>query len=176
MNYELSTGSTSAVLIDPAEIGAALGSGDMELGHSIISTESTQRYVAEALVELLDGGALADLSAEHYVQAFNLLCRELGYPLPACRAAVTTDVGDCFDIPTELSSVKIAIMDTRDADEFLRITEHEDHSEIQHVRQWCERAVANDMSIAVFATEHAKVELLELVGTVLTSNTMSTRP
>lgn len=103
-----------AYLIDVAEIGAALGSGDIELGDAIrkarieahlLDCSDDHKWSAAELScvdELLQGGALVEHGPELYVKAFSHLCRQLGRPVPPGFLGVLDSVTLCpspFDLP-----------------------------------------------------------------------------
>lgn len=143
------TAKTQAILIDVAEIGAALGSGDIALAEPIISLHQPNCSVELALIELLTGGALIDLWDGHYAEAFLLLCTELGEALPTRGPDGITNAGDPFAIPTDKSG-RIGVISAQEAAGLLDLRDGSDNPEHQHVHDWCQRAQAANLSIAMF--------------------------
>lgn len=113
-----------AYLIDLCEIGAARDSGDCELVATIIEEEHdevealspviSRALLIKSLTELIDGGALAEQPAAHYVYAFALLCRHLGEPVSPHD--MTDDLLDqprnaaALDLPTCAASPEINLV------------------------------------------------------------------
>ena len=121
-----------AILIEVAELGAALGSGDMELAEQIesdtvdlrtsASNTSAGQNVSECLRELLDGGALADENVQGYVDAFSLLCQNLGTTLAAEHTTAINESLFCdspFDIPVDVNTSVIHLIEPSGAAELL---------------------------------------------------------
>lgn len=113
-----------AYLIDLCEIGAARDSGDCELVATIIEEEHeeiealapiiSRALLIKSLTELIDGGALVEQPAAHYVHAFALLCRHLGEPVSPQK--MTEDLlhqprnNAALDLPTCAASPAINLV------------------------------------------------------------------
>ena len=113
---------SEAHLIDVAEIGAALGSGDIELGNEIwtahvaTNTDRPHQEIFDCLHELLAGGSLAIHEPCWYTEAFSLVCAHLGTPVPAewidaVRGSALQELP--FDVPVcpEGREIKVASID-----------------------------------------------------------------
>lgn len=111
-----------ACFIDVAEMGAAIGSGDLGLAADIereqrvwlelVELPSNEVCVRQCLHELLVGGALDGDNPHCYVDAFALLCRQLGDMLPANWSASSSEVGIelPFDVPMGDGAPTIALI------------------------------------------------------------------
>ncbi len=114
MTSTIHTCAFDAYLIDLCEIGAARGSGDFELVATIIEEEHdeiealapiiSRALLIKSLSELIEGGALAEQPAAHYVHAFTLLCRHLGELVSPDKMADDlldqATNSDALDLPT----------------------------------------------------------------------------
>jgi len=105
------TGGIHAYRVEVAEIGAAIGSGDVELLETMICNDDLwvdhvaghvdRDSVSACLTELLEGGALAEEPQGDYAHAFQMLCATLGVKLPLTHndAQQMSFDDDPFDIP-----------------------------------------------------------------------------
>lgn len=111
-----------AYLVDVAEIGAALGSGDVELAHEIdrSAVPSTgDRRTTSCIVELLEGGALFDHDAQFYVDAFALICRHFGEQATAAEIHALDGAARAqvpFDIPSDSATTSLVFVGAADVE------------------------------------------------------------
>lgn len=151
-------------MIDQAEIGAALGSGDVELIALIehnhraeleSETVSIQASIRSSLKDLIDGGACDSEPAPSYVRAFAMLCQELGEPLSTCTVlgAVREAFRDVpFDVPTEPGVATVQLLSCSDAWALIAKLEGSPSELEPEVTKWLQSAVTQHKSILLFST------------------------
>jgi len=146
-------GRATAFLIDRAEIGAALTSGDSALIERIARVEQPRPQAYEALSEMIDCYVLGDVSGSAYVDGFEMLCRHLGEEvatkqdsyIPASLALQHNP----FDLPVECGAAQIVVVDAVNAWSVLAEGVGVEPPELQPLQRWCERSVSTENSVVV---------------------------